>query len=36
MRAVILRKADKSTQAGAAFSASSIALWIVQVFLAVV
>ena len=36
MRAVILRKADKSTQAGAALSASNIALWIVQVFLRVV
>ena len=36
MRAVILRKADKSTQAGAALSASNIALWIVQVFLTVV
>jgi putative oxidoreductase len=36
MRATILRKADKNTQAGAALSASNIALWIVQVFLAVV
>jgi hypothetical protein len=30
MRAVILRKADKSTQVGAALSASNIALWIVK------
>ncbi len=36
MRAIILRKADKNTQAGAALSASNIALWIVQVLLAVV
>ena len=36
MRAIILRKADKNTQAGAALSASNIALWIVQVVLAVV
>ncbi len=36
MRAIILRKADQNTQAGAALSASNIALWIVQIFLAVV
>jgi uncharacterized membrane protein YphA (DoxX/SURF4 family) len=36
MQAIILRKADKNTQAGAALSASNIALRIVQVFLAVV
>jgi putative oxidoreductase len=36
MRAIILQKADKNTQAGAALSASNIALWIVQVLLAVV